>query len=177
MTATARHSSHAFQQVINALIILVGVLPVAIVCPARAESESPHAPSANESQSPLLGKWARQKKGTDGQGSCLIDIAVEFQPDSRFLYRRTFHAVDHQRPTWDSLLNSGTWMIRNGILIQHWDSTGESPGGYTTRSALLGLSTSQFRCTEGVDGAVSYHRPSGQVLMERRTQRRHASFL
>ena len=140
--------------------LLACVLAVAAVCPARADASSSHSASTTKLRHRLLGRWTRQKQGTDAQGICLIDIAVEFRADGYFRYTRTFHAVDHPRPTWNFLADAGTWKLGEGVLIQHWAGNGEHPAGYTSRSALLSLSAKRLRYVEGMDGAVSYRRAS-----------------
>ncbi|MBV9657970.1 MAG: hypothetical protein JO295_07655 [Verrucomicrobia bacterium] len=139
-------------------ILLCGALVLAIGCPVNADDVSIHKASSATLRHRLLGRWTRQKQGSDSQGACLIDIVVKFRPNGRFLYARRFHALDHPRPTWEHLLSSGTWELANDVLIQHWAGNGEHPACYTTRCAMLALTTKRFRCVEGVDGAVTYHR-------------------
>ena len=141
-------------------IFLACVLAVAAVCPTQADASSGHSASATKLRHRLLGRWTRQKQGTNGQGVCLIDIAVEFSDDGHFRYTRTFRALDHPRPTWNFLADAGTWKLREGVLVQHWAGNGEHPAGYTSRSALLYLSAKRLRYVEGMDGAVSYRRAS-----------------
>lgn len=90
------------------LLFLVGVFVLLGVCSVHAEAPSIRSMADAKLRHCLLGRWTRQKKGTDGQGVSLIDITVEFRADGRALYTQTFHAVDHPEPTWNSLENSGT---------------------------------------------------------------------
>lgn len=144
-------------------ILSVCVLAVVILYPTRVDSASISSHYAAKLRHRLLGRWTLQMKGADARGVCLIDITMEFRADGRFLCTRTFHAVDHPRPTWDCLLDTGAWKLRDGVLVQHWEGNGEHPGGYTTRDAVLSVSAKRLRCFEGVDGTVSYHRTSRQV--------------
>lgn len=116
----------------------------------------------------LLGRWTRQKQGSDAQGACRVDIALEFRADGRFTFRRTFRASDHSHPTPYALANSGTWVIERGALVQHWDGHGERPLGWTTRWPLLRLSPSCLRYVEGVDGTVTYRRPASPTRLLRK---------
>ena len=175
---------HSFLVKSASQILLACVLAVVVVCPARADSASVHSASTTKLRHRLFGRWTRQKKGTDAQGACLISIAVEFRADGYFRYTQTFHALDHLHPTWDFLVDGGTWKLRDGVLVQHWTGNGEHPGGYTSRSAVLYLSAGRLRYVEGADGAVSYHRASRTVRLAvppnhalQRTEAGRTSFL